>query len=320
MMTANGRATAPGACLADEAPTSARVCPSCGSSDAAVSLASLPPAEDADFSVIRAGWRGFFKEKVFFTYSRCAGCGLLYAKRYLTPASVAALYGDMPENMAGVPVRSLEKTQRGYFDFFRRFAPAGGGYLEIGPDTGLFTQFVARECRFDDHLLFEPNRAVLRELTQRMGGRPHRLHNSLLDFEAVPDGSVSAVTMVHVLDHLLDPLETLGELRRKLIKGGLIMAVVHDESSLLARVLGRRWPAYCLQHPQVYRPATIRALFERAGFRVAAIEASRNHFPLAYLAQHLAFALKLGAAPNMWPENWSLPLRLGNFMIAAFAS
>jgi hypothetical protein len=270
-----------------------RVCPNCGPCAAFRSVASQPAAEDADFSVA----------KIFFTYSRCAGCGLLYARRYLAPAAAAALYAEMPENMAGVPARLLEKTQRGYFEFFRALAPTGGTYLEVGPDTGLFTQFVARECRFDDHVLFEPNRTVLAELTGRLRGRPHRIHPGFLDFGAVPDGSVSAAALIHVLDHLLDPLGTLRLLRRKMRPGGLAMVVVHDESSLLARVLGSRWPAYCPQHPQIFRPATLGALFERAGFRVAATSASVNHFPLAYLARHLAFALKLGRWPALLPES-----------------
>ena len=282
-------------------------------------MASRPAAENVSLDVITEGWKGFFKEKVFFTYSRCQGCGLLYAKHYLTPDSAAELYADMPENMAGVPVSMLEKTQRGYFDFFTKFAPEGGDYLEVGPDTGLFTQFVARECRFDGHLLFEPNRAVLSELTARIGGKPHQVHNGFLDFDAVPAGSVSAVTMIHVLDHLIDPLETLRALRRTMAKGGVIMVVTHDESSLLARILGVRWPAYCLQHPQIYRPATIRALFQRAGFQVLATERSQNHFPADYLARHLAFALKLGYPPAFLPQSWSLPLKLGNFMTAAIA-
>jgi hypothetical protein len=158
---------------------------------------------------------------------------------------------------------------------------------------------------------------VLAELANRMNGKPHRVYNGLLDFGAVPDATVSAVTMIHVLDHLIEPLETLRSLRRKMRKGGVILVVVHDESSALARLLGSRWPAYCLQHPQVYRPATLRALFERAGFRVVATEASVNHFPLGYLAQHLAFALKLGRLPHFLPESWSVPLKLGNFMTVA---
>ena len=296
-----------------------RACPCCGTVEATPAVRSRPPAEQASFPAVRECWTGFFKEKLFFTYSRCRDCGLLYNQSYLNPEQTAELYGDMPENMSGVPAASLAKTQRGYFDFFRRFSTPAGDYLEVGPDTGLFTQHVARESAFADHHLFEPNRAVLDELARRMGGRPHRVHNRFLDFDAVVDGTVAAATMIHVLDHLLEPLETLRRLRRTLVPGGLVMVVVHDESSLLARLLGPRWPAYCLQHPQLYRPATIRALFERAGFRVLKTERSVNHFPTAYLAQHLAHALKLGRLPALLPASWSVPLKLGNFLTAATA-
>ena len=294
-----------------------RACPCCGSSEAIPVVHSQPPAEGAPFQAVRDCWIGFFKERLFFTYSRCRDCGLLYARRYFTPEKTAELCGDMPENMGDVPAPLLARTQRGYFDFFHRLPLPSGDYLEVGPDTGLFTQHVARECTFADHHLFEPNRTALADLTRRMDGRPHRIHNRFLDFDAVADGSVAAVTMIHVLDHLLEPLETLRRLRRTLVPGGVVMVVTHDESSLMARLLGARWPAFCLQHPQVYRPRTIRALFERAGFRVLQTERSVNHFPVAYLAQHLAYALKLGRLPAMLPESWSLPLKLGNFLTAA---
>jgi SAM-dependent methyltransferase len=306
--------------LAEQTPLLTRLCPICGPAGATPEIASQPAAEEVGLDLVRGSWTGFFRKNVFFTYSRCTSCGLLYARQYLAPDLITRWYGDMPENMAGVPGRLLEKTQRRYYEFFRRFAPAEGRYLEVGPDTGLFTQFVARESRYENHLLFEPNRAVLGGLTARLGGRPHQVHNGLLNFGGVANRSVAAVTMIHVLDHLLDPLDTLRHLRRKLVKGGVLMVVVHDESSRLARLLGSRWPAYCLQHPQLFRPATVKALLERAGFQVLATEASVNYFPLGYLAQHLAFAWNLGRWPALLPQNWAIPLRLGNFMTAAVAA
>jgi SAM-dependent methyltransferase len=306
--------------LAEQTPLLTRLCPICGPAAATPEIASQPAAEDVSLDLVRKSWTGFFRDQVFFTYSRCAGCGLLYARQYPAPDVITRWYGDMPENMAGVPGRLLEKTQRRYYDFFRRFAPAAGRYLEVGPDTGLFTQFVARESRYENHLLFEPNRAVLGELTARLEGRPHQVHSGLLNFGGVANRSVAAVTMIHVLDHLLDPLDTLRHLRRKLVKGGVLMLVVHDESSWLARLLGSRWPAYCLQHPQIYRPATLKALLERAGFQVLASEPSVNYFPLGYLTQHLAFAWKLGRWPALLPQSWAVPLQLGNFMTAAVAA
>jgi hypothetical protein len=53
---------------------------------------------------------------------------------------------------------------------------------------------------------------------------------------------------------------------------------------------------------------------------VLATEPSVNYFPLGYLAQHLAFAWNLGRWPALLPQNWAIPLRLGNFMTAAVAA
>ena len=50
-------------------------------------------------------------------------------------------------------------------------------------------------------------------------------------------------------------------MKNKLKKGGFIYGVVHDEKSVMAKILGNRWPAYRLQHPHLFNPTTINKAF-----------------------------------------------------------
>jgi hypothetical protein len=102
----------------------------------------------------------------------------------------------------------------------------------------------------------------------------------------------------------------------KLTKKAVLILVTHDESSLLAKLTAARWPAYCLQHPQLFRRASITALLGHAGFDVLSVGKSYNHFPVPYLMKHLLWAFGVRMDVN-YGNRFQLPLRLGNILTAA---
>lgn len=296
-----------------------RNCPACGASLnlAKKEVASKPAAEDTAYAELVPAWNGFFKDKVFFTYRRCEKCDLLYAPIFFTPKQLEKLYAQMPPNMDLVPIRALRKTQRGYFQAIKELSPLQGNYIEIGPDIGLFTENCVREGHFNKYWLFEPNRDVVQPLTETMQGEQHEIIQSMSGFSQVPDNTVGVIVMIHVLDHLLDPVTALKELRKKLMRGGLIVIVTHDESSLLRRIFGRRWPAFCLQHPEIYNPRSITNMLDAAGYEVVQLRRTINYFPIQFLFRHLLWALriKIKSAPSF--AGITVGLKLGNMITIA---
>jgi SAM-dependent methyltransferase len=293
-----------------------RGCPACGqtATDPAWRVSSAPPAEDCPFADLQSSWRGFFKDrKYFFTYRRCRPCGQVYAPLYFTPEQLSELYRRMDDNTAGLPEAPLARTQRGYLDLLLRHADLKpGGYLELGPDIGLFTREAAARADFSNYWMVEPNLAVHPTLDRLLGARPHVLLGDSSEIDRVPDGSLALAVAIHVLDHLLDPGELLARLRTKLAPGGWLLAVTHDGASLLARAFGRRWPAYCLQHPQIYSSATLGHSLTRAGFDRVRVLKTVNHFPVTYLLRHLLFASGLGRVRLPELSSWTVGLKLGN--------
>lgn len=299
-----------------------RGCPCCAASAAQPILGSQPPAEAAGWEALAKSWAGFFQTKLFFTYHRCGSCGLLYCPTYFDEAQLGRLYGSMADNTAGLGADGTARTQQGYVDHLRH-PVVDGDYLELGPDIGLFTQEFAR--RFDPqatrrYWLFEPNVAVHDELRRRMSGQRAEVRTTLLNMDEIPPQSLGAAVMIHVLDHLIDPRSVLRTLREKMRPGASLYVVTHNERSWLARALGRRWPAYCLQHPQLFEPKTMAALARQAGFEVTAVRRTTNYFPMAYLARHGLYAVGLN-----WPaigrvRGPAIGLKLGNMMTIARAS
>jgi len=294
-----------------------RPCPGCGSAIATREVASSPKAEDMGFGGLRSYWSGLFKQKVFFSYYRCPDCRLLYTPHYFTTNQLGELYADMAPNMEVVPTDALEATQRGYWDFAKANAPMEGGYLEIGPDIGFVARHAATEGRFDHFWLFEPNLAVHPVLADAVKGRPHTLSAAMTDLSAVPDGSIGLAFIVHVLDHLLEPKAMLEEILRKLRPDGALVIVTHNEASFLRHAMKTRWPPFCLQHPELYRPSTMQKLVEKAGFARSRVERSLNYFPLSFMIRQAGFAVGLNLDRLPLP-NQRIGLKLGNMITVAY--
>ncbi len=295
-----------------------RVCPVCGHASPTHNLIEAPKrAEDLGFDDLTQSWNGFFKEKTVFSYARCEGCGLLYCPTFFNEAQLEDLYGQMPANMDEVPLTALINTQHGYFKALKKSSPLNGAFIEIGPDIGLFTQHCVREGSFDQYWLFEPNRSVKDVLEGVVRGHKSQVIHEMFNFSAVPNGSVSAAVIIHVMDHLLDPVAILSELRKKLTAEARLLIVTHDESSLLRRIFGWKWPAFCLQHPQIYNLKTTKSLLQKAGFDVLEQHKTVNHFKLSFLLKHLLWAigLKVKSVPSFWDV--TIGLRLGNILTIA---
>jgi hypothetical protein len=296
----------------------ARKCPIC-KNDAkfSVEVSSERKGESLSYESLIPYWNGFFKEKIFFSYARCSDCSLLYAPVFYQESQLVELYGQMAPNMDLVPMDALIKTQRGYFKRLQRFSSLEGGYIEVGPDIGIFTKNCSRDGKFNKYWLCEPNRAVAGSLAAAVDGYPHVIIEDMFGFEMIPNESVSVAVMIQVLDHLLDPVSTLSELREKLVPGAKLLLVTHNEQSLLRRVVGWRWPAFCLQHPQIYSPRSIKALLEKSGYSVDSIERSTNYFEFSFLLKHLlwAFGIKVKSIPEIF--NFNVGLKLGNIITIA---
>ncbi len=295
-----------------------RACPVCGATNAQAEVHSTDRAETMAFDALRPFWSGLFKKKLFFSYYRCRDCGLLYAPVFFDGAQLADLYSEMAPNMEVVASDAIAATQRGYFDFAAKRGTLRGGYLEIGPDVGHIVAEAAETGNFGHFWLFEPNLAAHDALRVAAAGRSTTLLTDMDDLSAVPDGSIGLAVMVHVLDHLLDPLKMLTQLRTKLRPGGTLMIVTHNERSLLRTLMGVRWPPFCLQHPELYNPQVMARLMERAGYADIAVERSRNYFPIDFLARQAAWTIGLKIDRMPLPSH-PIGLRLGNIITIASA-
>ena len=285
-----------------------RVCPSCGST---LDLENdyVKPKFDAseNYELAKERFVGFSEENVFFRYSRCK-CGFLYAKKYFSLDQLGELYGSMPDNVHSGDYKSEKRTKLHYLNFILDHIPYNARIIEIGADNGAFAEEILEKKPNIDFTFVEPNIEMHNKLKNFTKNKIHTDISTIKDNE---NNKFDFVIGIHVFDHIVNISEVMKKISTVLKKDGKLFGVVHDESSILASILGSRWPAFCLQHPQLYNHKSINDFLESNNFKKVFIRPTKNFFPLFYLFGHaLRVILK---KKNNLKGGWQLPLNLGNF-------
>ncbi len=296
-----------------------RNCPGCNSKPPQKPhIFAHKEAEYISFEDIQDYWVGLFNKKSHFNYYRCESCGLLFNKYYFTNKQLRKLYSNLEPNMSQVTKPLLLKTQNGYTKILKYYSSLTGNYLEIGPDVGLFLESnKASLMNYENYYLYEPNLSVHSELKTLLADKNFFLNEDMNGFSKLTQNIIDDVVMIHVLDHIVDPYQTLVSLSEKLIKGGRVLIVTHDEQSLLKKLVGKRWPPFCLQHPQIYSQKSIKKILNRAGFSVVHSGKTKNFFSLNYLLKHALWLVGIKIEHLNLFGKLSIGLKLGNIITVA---
>jgi hypothetical protein len=272
-------------------------------------------AEESDLVAVKKAFIGFRKDQLFFSYFRCANCGLLYSPWYFSQLQLNELYAEMPDNLLGEDKLIISRTQSGYVNQLSKYISDVDSYLEVGPDIGLVTERIVYRFKPNNIILVEPNKAVHKELIENCKSKAKiHIQDSLIEVKnAHPD----LIVGVHVYDHLLNPLEELGQLNQMAPKGARLVLVVHNEKSLLRKILKSKWPPFCLQHPQLYNKKTLSKLLELSGWRVVTIRRTINWFSLNHLVKTGAYILGINPKVFNFLPKIQIPFILGNMICIA---
>lgn len=219
-----------------------------------------------------------------YQINRCAGCGLVYSSPIMDAEGVTILYRDASEtNVLPGEERNVERTMEGYYRLAAPHLPGRQRILDVGCDMGFLLK-AAEKDGFAELYGVEPN-PIARALAEQIPGAQisHRFYESA-DY---PPDYFDLLTLIHVLDHLVDPRITLASVRRNLRPGGITVAVVHNLRSMLGRVLGERFPVFNLYHHFFFDKSSLSELFRRHGFEVIDVVSTRNCYSLGFFAERL---------------------------------
>ena len=297
-------------------PWQTRACPSCDS----MQLGSSPEvfsrvrAEDLPLDQVEEFFVGIRKGQVFFSYWRCLDCGLLYCPKYFNSAQLQAAYARMPDNSMGNSVKTAELNQGRYATWILNKQTIAKTVLELGPDLGILSDKLIQGWSPDRIHFVEPNLEMHAHLAS-LSGTKISIQSKIN--EPIQVDRIDACVGVHVFDHLLKPRAVLSELLDKSSYSGSIFFVVHNEKSLLRRILGRKFPPFCLQHPQLFSPKSATLLFRKAGWDVTSTRRTLNSYDFTNLISLIFRLVGIKVKNRDQDKGLMVTLPLGNFIAVA---
>ena len=205
----------------------------------------------------------------------CNSCGLMYASPRLRVDSEMHESNQCDGLLDGLEHDKthryrwrLEKESGQVRDFRKtravidRLYPNGGKIVEVGSGLG----YLLRSFKDDgwDVLGVDPWRE-LPSFTERVHGI--ETIPTTLELAGLPDDSADVVVMLHVIEHVPDPVETLSEIRRVLKPGGHMVIETPRYDTFMFRMLGRRERSVkCEGHIYFFTFDTLRKTYEKVGF------------------------------------------------------
>lgn len=206
---------------------------------------------------------------------RCCNCGLMYANPQ-DPTDVDKIRvhepGQVPIELAYPQYFQKQHVQirdyRKIIGKIGRIFPDGGSVLEIGANVGVFLNEWQENGW--EALGIDPDEDCSIYARKRYGIDilPKTIHQAAFENEMF-----DVVVMLHVIEHVSDPLADLDEIYRVLKPGGVLVIETPKYDSLLFRLLGKRERSLsCEGHIFFFTTKTLRALTGRAGFRPLAMD------------------------------------------------
>lgn len=203
---------------------------------------------------------------------RCQNCGLVYLAPRMTPEAykrfyetgayrrlVSAYHGR--EINEKTLVREQESYARRLGGLLQAWADDFATLLDVGGSTGVVARILAERLSLKATVL-DPAPLELAEAKDM-----ETIPGTVEDFD--PKGRTwDLVTLCQSVDHLLDPLGSLGKIHALLPKKGLFWldALDFDRSKLVK-----------IDHPYNFTEKTLRAMLQKAGFFVVGYDRRGDH-------------------------------------------
>ena len=215
----------------------------------------------------------------------CA-CGLQAILPPPTREGIQKIYGEEYYDIYGMDHfqdafnLKLKTCKRLINEVNRLILSSGNPYhLDIGCAFGYMIE-VAKSAGYDSQGI-EISPAA--DVAVKLG---YKVEKSTLEDAAFPEETFNLITAVDVLEHIPEPRKWLQECKRILKKGGVLLLVTPDCSSLTARVLRDRWPHYKVEHLYYYSPRTLKRLLISIGFDEVKTKTGIRYLTLNYIINH----------------------------------
>ena len=207
---------------------------------------------------------------------QCLGCGLMYVdledphKVHVPIPVYGGRYWNSAEFWEGhvaKQVRQLEDYRK-IFDALETRLPKGARILEVGCNIGVFMNWM--EAQGYKVTGVEPEEHLVKYAQEHY--RLNIIQSYLRDAPLEP-GSFDVVLLLHVIEHMADPVGELDCMLRLMKENGILVVETPMYDSLVFRLLRHRERSISTPtHVFFYTRKTLRQLLEQRGFKVIRVD------------------------------------------------
>ena len=248
-------------------------CEFCGSSEA---TAMSGPLMDEELS----GELPLAFRTLSFVFVRCSACGLVYLRERPDDADVGLYYPDTYKcfqsyDARGFIMKKLAlRVARGKLRQIGRLMPPGNDtLLDYGCGSGTWLRLL-KEIGCTYRMIGTDITGGPLEELRRDGIEAYQCDEATLR-KYVKPGSIGAVHLFHVIEHLPNAGRVLDSIREVLAPGGVLIGQTPNVDSLGRRTWGDLWNQWhAPQHLVLFSDVTLKRHAEKAGFEVVSISSS----------------------------------------------
>lgn len=234
------------------------VCVCCGSKSAKIFLQN---GQDFEYEV-----------KGKFRLVKCCNCGLVSLWPMLTVQQLLNAYPDSYHSY-NLPISRITRflghlVRQQEARKFRQLIGKKGKILDVGCADGR---------QFDDWHEFGDWQFVGIDFNDQIAKRGvktgREIYSTTLEKFSYPKKTFDLIIMDHLLEHVVDPIETLKAAYLLLKKGGYLIGAVPNINCLDRILWGRFWGGYHLpRHVWHFDHQTLSQVFKKTGFRLRYLE------------------------------------------------
>lgn len=213
---------------------------------------------------------------------KCVSCSLIFQDLSFSEDELERAYTAGKDKRYFEQLKQRKNLFRYSLNRIEKYKNSPGKLLDVGSGAGLFV-WVAKESGWNTSGL-DPSKWAVKEAKRRFGVKVKR--GLFKNFKAKPE-SFEVITMWDVLEHSINPLETLLKARRLLKKDGILALTTININSWFSKLLGNRWPWLIRVHLWYFTPKSLKRMLEETGYRVEWIGGQTRWFSLPYLLSRL---------------------------------
>lgn len=207
--------------------------------------------------------RSFLFKKQGFPYHRCLHCSHIYTSPRISAAVQTQIGVDLDDVDMEDTFLEIQKIYAASILHHIRARAVGARLLDIGYGRGYLMQ-LAQAYGFEVYGV-DSSTALAEHIRPQFG---QHLFQAVMGRDDLPWGQFDVVVMSHIVEHLPDPVATIGQVVDAMNPGGILYLAVPDIESMQFRIFGKKWDVINpIAHFQYFNERSLARLLRTCGMQ-----------------------------------------------------